>query len=221
MYSFAQRDDMAVIDEPYYGYYLATTGLDHPGKQETIDSEPTTLTDVQHKIETQAKNKPHLFLKNIASHAGILDPAIAIDFQNVILTRDPRRIITSFSKVIHHPTHRDIGIKTQWEILTYYREHGKYTPIVIDSQDVLQRPEKMLTNLCTYLSLDFQDSMLSWEAGPKVYDGTWAKYWYKSVHKSTGFSPSRLSKDPVPKHLDKLAEEAMTYYKKLSDHKLK
>ena len=51
--------------------------------------------------------------------------------------------------------------------------------------------------------------------------GPWAKYWYKSVHQSTGFSPARLSNDPVPSHLTQLANEAMDYYKKLSLHSLK
>jgi len=32
MRSFENRPDSAVIDEPFYGYYLARTGIDHPGR---------------------------------------------------------------------------------------------------------------------------------------------------------------------------------------------
>ncbi len=221
MYSFAQRNDTVVIDEPFYGYYLAQTGLDHPGREETMKSTPTDLEGVQQWITDKAGTRPHLFLKNIASHAGVVSPTFSKEFHNVILTRNPERIITSFSKVISDPTHQDIGIKSQAELLTYYQENGKYQPVVLDSERVLQDPRGQLTKLCEALSLDFQEEMLSWPKGAKSYDGSWAKYWYKSVHQSTGFSPARLSKDPVPPHLTHMAREAMEYYKKLSLHTLK
>lgn len=31
-----------------------------------------------------------------------------------------------------------------------------------------------------------------WEAGPKPIDGIWAPWWYKSVHKSTCFTPESV-----------------------------
>jgi len=37
MYSFAERDDTAVVDEPFYGAYLAATGIKHPMHQQIID----------------------------------------------------------------------------------------------------------------------------------------------------------------------------------------
>nr|POE53974.1 branched-chain-amino-acid aminotransferase-like protein 2 [Quercus suber] len=36
MYSFAQRDDMEVLDEPLYAFFLRTTGLDRPYKEELL-----------------------------------------------------------------------------------------------------------------------------------------------------------------------------------------
>ena len=36
MYSFAQNDSVAVIDEPLYGHYLRVTGADHPGSADVI-----------------------------------------------------------------------------------------------------------------------------------------------------------------------------------------
>ena len=36
MYSFAQRPDTAVIDEPLYGHYLRLTGAPHPGRDEVM-----------------------------------------------------------------------------------------------------------------------------------------------------------------------------------------
>ena len=42
MYSFGNRMDMTVIDEPFYGYYLDIhPEIDHPGRSETLASMPT------------------------------------------------------------------------------------------------------------------------------------------------------------------------------------
>ena len=36
MYSFSRRPDTTVIDEPFYAHYLSTTGIDHPGREDTL-----------------------------------------------------------------------------------------------------------------------------------------------------------------------------------------
>ena len=41
MRSFENRPDTVVVDEPLYAYYLASSGVDHPGKDEIIASMPT------------------------------------------------------------------------------------------------------------------------------------------------------------------------------------
>ncbi|MGD8481270.1 MAG: sulfotransferase family protein, partial [Gammaproteobacteria bacterium] len=33
MYSFAQRPDTRVLDEPLYGHYLKSSGARHPGRE--------------------------------------------------------------------------------------------------------------------------------------------------------------------------------------------
>ena len=42
MYSFAQRADARVLDEPLYGYFLARTGADRPDREATLSIWPTT-----------------------------------------------------------------------------------------------------------------------------------------------------------------------------------
>jgi len=38
MYSFRQRPDTVVVDEPLYGHYLRTTGAAHPGAREVLEA---------------------------------------------------------------------------------------------------------------------------------------------------------------------------------------
>ena len=39
MYSFAQRPDTRVVDEPLYAHYLRVSGAEHPGKAEVLRSQ--------------------------------------------------------------------------------------------------------------------------------------------------------------------------------------
>ena len=42
MRSFGARPDTRVVDEPLYAHYLAVTGIDHPGRDAVIASQPTS-----------------------------------------------------------------------------------------------------------------------------------------------------------------------------------
>ena len=66
--------------------------------------------------------------------------------------------------------------------------------------DVLKDPRRLLGLLCDRLSIDFQDTMLSWHPGPRSTDGVWAKHWYAEVEKSTGFRPYQPKVINLPPH---------------------
>lgn len=57
--------------------------------------------------------------------------------------------------------------------------------------------------------------MLQWPAGPRPEDGVWAKYWYDSVHRSTGFAPYQPESTPFPDQLKPLLEECLPHYEEL------
>ena len=39
MYSFAQRKDTIVFDEPLYAHYLSVSGANHPGREDVLNSQ--------------------------------------------------------------------------------------------------------------------------------------------------------------------------------------
>ncbi|MCB0689154.1 MAG: hypothetical protein KDC53_21600, partial [Saprospiraceae bacterium] len=61
MYSFAQRSDMSVLDEPFYGVYLEKTEFDHPGKNEIKKSLPLEEDAVLNQIFANASGSSHMF----------------------------------------------------------------------------------------------------------------------------------------------------------------
>ena len=94
-------------------------------------------------------------------------------------------------------------------------------PVVINSGELLKNPKRYLEAVCVQLSIPFDEHMLHWEPGPRPEDGVWAKYWYASVHKSTGFAPQRSEERELPMGLEGLYEAAMGHFNFLNDYAIK
>ena len=217
MYSFAQRSDTQVVDEPFYACYLSRTQANHPGKEDVLNSQSSNEEVVKNEI-FQKGIKPVLFIKNMAHHIEVVGDDFLSLCINVFLIRDPKQLIASYAQVIDNPTMRDIGVEHEYEL---FQKVSNQKSIVIDSGLLLQNPESVLRQLCDRLGIKFEREMLQWEAGPKEYDGIWAPHWYANVHRSTGFEKQTTSDRPLPKHLESLYETASVYYQKLLQHALK
>jgi len=218
MYSFAQRPDSQVVDEPFYAYYLHETGIVHPGKEEVLKSQPQSQYEVRAKLE--GITTEILFIKNMAHHMAIMDQSFVDGVTNLFLIRNPKQIIASYADVIEAPTLQDIGIAYQYELFTRLLAQGRH-PVVLDSGLLLTHPESVLKQVCGRLGIPYFREMLSWPAGPKSYDGVWAPHWYSNVHRSTGFERQPTSERPLPPALHDLNEQAQFYYAALAPFALR
>ena len=63
--------------------------------------------------------------------------------------------------------------------------------------------------------------MLTWKKGGRIEDGVWAKYWYKNVHKSTGFISFNRKEVKLDEDYLKLAQECLPYYEFLTARSIK
>jgi hypothetical protein len=217
MYSFRQRTDTIVVDEPLYGHYLRTTGADHPGMGEVLDvMDDDGERVVREVILGPCERRVHFF-KNMAHHLPGLDPAFLTSITNVLLIRDPTEMLPSLAKQLSYPTLRDTGLREQAVILDSILASGE-EPIVLDARGLLLDPPGILRQTCAGLGIPFEDEMLSWPAGPKPEDGVWAKHWYHNVHASTGFAPYTPPENPFPAHLEPLLEECLPLYKRLQNY---
>ena len=195
MYSFAQRPDTIVIDEPFYAHYLISTNIDHPSREETINSMPSDINKVLEFIDSK-KNYEIVFLKNMAHHHMNMDLSLLKKMTNLFLIRNPKQLIASFAQVIPNPTINDIGLQKSWELFEYVSKIQENTPIVLDSAEILNNPEKLLSKLCGLLKINFYEEMLSWPKGGIKEDGVWAKHWYKNVHIKK-ILPEKVTKDQI------------------------
>ncbi len=217
MYSFAQRADTTVVDEPLYAHYLSRTHADayHPGSAEVLATQNNSGAEVIADIFLGEVATPVLFLKNMTHHLVDLDWSFMAEMVNVILTRDPVEMLPSYAKQIPNPSLADTGYAEHLRVLEYLHDLGR-DPIVLDGKQVLLNPRGVLQTLCQRIGIPFDAAMLSWPAGPRPEDGSWAPYWYASVHRSTGFQPYKPKTTPFPDRLRPLLAECQPLYKQVS-----
>jgi hypothetical protein len=215
MYSFAQRSDTKVFDEPLYGYYLSQSKakLYHPGAEEIISSMENDGNKVIEMMMTE-NEKPILFFKQMTHQLLDLDRSFLKDTINIILTRDPKEMLSSFDEVIHNPSMEDVGYKLHIELMNYF-EINTISYSVLDSKKALLNPESVLKKLCETIGIQFKKEMLNWKKGAITEDGIWAKYWYNNIHDSTGFKKYKLKTNQFPTHLKPLLQECLPLYNQL------
>ena len=214
MYSFRQRSDTVVVDEPLYGHYLKTTGAEHPGARVVLDAMDNDGERVVREVILGPCERPIHFFKNMAHHLPGLDPGFLDSITNVLLIRDPTEMLPSLARQLSSPTLRDTGLREQNVVLDSILARGE-KPIVLDARELLLDPPGVMRLTCANLGIPFEDAMLSWQAGPKPEDGVWARHWYHNVHASTGFAPYSTPEDPFPPRLEPLLEECLPYYQRL------
>lgn len=211
MYSFAQRSDTVVVDEPLYGHYLRVDDAVHPGMEEVMADMDCDGERVVRELILGPCAKPVLFMKQMAHHLVELDRAFLADTVNVLLIRDPVQMLPSLAQNLPLPNLRDTGLAIQSALYQQLLDLGQ-TPPILDSKQLLLDPPGVLRQLCAQIGIPFEQQMLQWEAGARPEDGIWAKYWYKSVHQSTGFEPYRAKAAPFPPRLLPLLAEAHPHY---------
>ena len=214
MYSFRQRDDTRVVDEPLYGHYLNISPARHPGKDELLDQLDCDGERVVRELILGPCDRPVLFMKQMPHHLENLDWGFLARTCNVLFIRDPEQMLPSYVNQVRQPILRDTSLAMQTRLLDHLRGLGQDPP-VIDSKELLLDPEAVLRKLCERIGIAFDEGMLHWPAGPKPEDGLWAPHWYHNAHRSTGFMPYKEKTEPFPAELEALLEECRPHYERL------
>lgn len=222
MRSWSSRSDTEVLDEPFYSYYLKKTKLNHPQSKEIIKKYPNSYNKIVEKLLSNIPNNKSIWYQKQMAHHLLEDDDILFikNFQNCFLIRHPKKVISSYTQKNTLRHSRELGYIQQCRIISFLKKINKKI-IVIDSQDLLENPEKILKNWCSELNIKFSNKMLSWKKGIYKSDGIWAKHWYNSVISTSTFD-KRISRElSIEKKYLKIFDENMVYYEKMKKMALK
>jgi len=224
MYSFAQRQDCAVWDEPYYAAWLAETGQDHPMREAILARGPMAASDVAARVLQRPSTGAHIhYQKHMAHH---MLPAFNLDSwyshaTHAFLIREPASVLASYTQKFDNVSLNLLGYPQLAALFDRAADALGHPPPVIRGSDIQRAPELSLVMLTNALALSFEPAMLSWPTGPKPYDGVWASHWYDRVWATTRFDDASQSAKPyLPAHLARIADQAEPLYQRLAAHAL-
>ncbi len=222
MRSWEARADTSVCDEPLYAHYLAKTGFAHPGAAEVLAHHEQDWRVVVESLAGPVPGGAAVFYQKHMSHHLLpdIDTEWVLGLTNCFLIREPREMLTSLLNVLPDVTLSDTGLPQQVALFDRVRAETGAVPPVLDGRAVLENPAGQLAALCARVGLPWDPAMLSWAAGSRPTDGIWAKHWYRSVVKTTGFGPYTPKPDVLPDDRADLLAECQSLYDQLADHQL-
>ena len=220
MRSWSSRDDTFVTDEPFYSYYLKETKKKHPMYQKIINQYPSDYNEiVNYLINDVPSQKKIWYQKQMAHHLIDLSNIDWIkDCENCILIRHPKEVINSYTTKKNLNSVYELGYPQQFEIVKFLKQSNQRFQ-VIDSEDLLQNPKKVLFDWCESLNIKFDKSMLRWEKGIHQNDGIWGKHWYNNVIETTGFQKYQKKDINIENKYYSIYNESMEYFNYLKGFK--
>jgi len=222
MYSFAQRSDCRVVDEPLYAHFLRVSGAARPYRDAVLATQDNDGERCFRALLRAPAGGPYVYAKHMAKQAVSLPPALLARGRHLLLVRSPEALVRSFARVLP-PTLEETAYPALVSLLSALRTAGAAAPVIL-SEDLAAAPEATLRLACGALGMPFDAAMLSWPAGPRPEDGLWAPHWYASTHASTGFAPPPADAEPpppLPPALAALVEECVPFYELLKRHALR
>jgi sulfotransferase family protein len=222
MRAWENREDTAVIDEPFYAHYLQTTGVNHPGREDVLASQSTDAAEVAAMLTGPTPDgKAIWYQKHMTQHMLTDMPLAWLDqVSNCFLIRDPEQVVASFTIQRPDAAAWELGFEQQARLFDYVCGKLGRAPPVIDAADVLKDPRGTLSALCAKLGIPFSERMLHWLPGPRASDGVWAPHWYAAVERSTGFAPHREREPKLSDFQWELADQCRPHYERLARHRM-
>lgn len=220
MRAFESRGDTVVVDEPFYACYLKASGADHPYREKTLAAMSADWSEVRAELARPLPpGKSILFEKHIAYHYPASEPLDWLfTHRTFLLIRNPRAMVGSYAQMLDDIRPIVESYAVERRIYEHLTAAGRPCPIV-DADDVLTDPPRMLAALCAALGISYTDRMLSWPAGPRPTDGPWAPHWYGAVAGSTGFGPPSAA-PALSRELSALAAACELEYRFLHERRL-
>jgi len=207
-----ERDDRVVVHEPF------SRVVDF-GEVKVGDQVVHSEQDVLATLRSIAAQKPVFFKDTTDFHypALLADEEFLAAATHTFIIRDPAEAIASHHKLNPNLGRDEIGFARLHEIFTAVQDATGSTPVVINSDDLLDRPAETVQAYCSAVGIPFLPEALSWEPGMRSEWQSTSK-WHQSTSETAGFTRGNgrgaetVEADPV---LRAYRDYHLPYYEKL------
>ena len=176
-----ERGDMTVLHEPFCN--LRDYGETDAGAR-TFHSPASLLAWLRGETRNMS-----VFLKDTTDHHlrdVLADWRFLAEARHAFLIRRPEEIAASVHALFPDMNINSIGLEKLSELQAAVRKAGGTPWVVIDSDDLVERPEATMAAYCAAVGLPFNPRALTWEHGER---SEWRRSarWHMDVSASSGF----------------------------------
>lgn len=226
--SMLERGDLLALHEPIEGLmYFGDTEVEGRTFESPV-SLLAWLREETHDVSVFLKETTDSRVKEVV----LADRRFLAEARHAFLIRRPEEIAVSFYAVIQTiksagarpPDMRieDIGLETLHELHAAVHDAGGHRPVVIDSDDLVARPEATMAAYCAAVELPFIPHALTWEPGERPEWRRSAR-WHADVSASSRFEQRGRRYTHTVESSDELARFAahhVPFYEQLHAHRL-
>jgi hypothetical protein len=178
----AERNDRVVVHEPF-------SHVVDFGEAKVGDLVAHTEQEVLAALRAIAAEKPVFFKDTMDFHypALLADHAFLKAATHTFIIRHPVEAIASHHALNPNLGRDEIGFAWLYEVFAAVRSATGTTPVVIDSDDLLDRPADTVRAYCSAVGIPFAPEALSWQPGMRPeWEAT--SRWHQSTSSTAGFT---------------------------------
>lgn len=221
-----ERDDHEVFFEPFAEAYYFSADRRSPRFDGEVEPQP--VHDFEAILDRLVAASRHgaVFIKDMAYHvAHRADEELLSAFRHTFLVRHPRFALASLAKIWPDFTHEEAGFEPLRRLFDLVTDREGHPPPVIDGEDLLADPDRVVAAWCDAVGLVHVPEALSWETGRAEGWERWSQ-WTAEVARSQGLpvepTPPR---DPADvqiddRRLEEAVERCLPHYEHLARHAL-
>ena len=221
-----QRGDLDCLHEPFgEAWYQGEAPLWHRYTPGEVTTPGLTLETVWDDIQRRAAKGP-VFLKDFPHYISHMwTPGFLAHFTHAFLIRDPAKTITSMHDKWPDFHEGEVGFPEQRALFDLLWALNGAPPPVIDSDDLLDKPEEMTEAFCGSVGISYLPDALHWEPGGDPSEHSWwdGGSFHANLAKSTGLTRQKrkyINIDESPARVQQVYRRMIPHYRRLYDHRI-
>jgi hypothetical protein len=220
------RNDMHCFHEPFGEAWYYGEEARWPRKSEdSPHKRGLTFDSVLGNLESAARSRP-VFSKDMAHFTDHLwQDGFLSRFKHTFLIRHPHKAIYSIHRNNPDFDLAEIGIDKQRRLFEIVHSRTGEFPPVLDSDDLLEDPHRMVQIYCEAVNIPFIPEALSWQPGSRA-EVSWYDQgsWHDALKNSDGLKPQphqEIDMAEAPERVLEICDQVMPHYLHLHRHRLR
>lgn len=221
-----QRGDMFCFHEPFGEWWYEGEGALWPRLRPDSPRKPgLTFETVWDRIKAKARKGP-VFSKDFPHYIENYWTDEFLDhFNHSFLIRDAAKVVTSVQKRWPDVHLKELAFLEQRTLFDRLADKMGQAPPVIDSDDLLENPEGIVSAYCDAVDIPFIREALTWAPGANTGAYSWydGGSWHEKLKGSTGLHPQTpgfIDIDAAPDYAKSLYEQVLPHYEHLHQYRL-